>query len=154
VRPNQQPVCKCRSHPSGIHNASSSMYTPTLQTLQALTKYSQWNVAFGTPPPSASSQTSPPLRPGPPGNNFDMRAPQESPQTNYHLPTASPQSSVMQGAPSQLPPSSGYPSTNPSYVTPSMWQEVVASSFSDGLKRRWDHGNTSMQDQQMYKRAR
>ncbi|KAH3992702.1 hypothetical protein HBH98_204760 [Parastagonospora nodorum] len=95
--------------------------------------FDQWNVAFGS--------------------NFDLRA-QETPQSNYHLPSTSPQANVMQGTPSQLPPSSGYPSTNPSYVTPSMWQEVVASSFSDGLKRRWDHGSTSMPEQQMYKRAR
>ncbi|KAL5116257.1 hypothetical protein ACEQ8H_005815 [Pleosporales sp. CAS-2024a] len=115
--------------------------------------FDQWNVAFGTPPPSASSQSSPPLRQGPPDNNFDMRAPQETSHSTYHLPSNSPQSAVMQGA-SQLPTSSGYPSTNPSYVTPSMWQEVVASSFSEGLKRRWDHGSTSMADAQMYKRAR
>jgi hypothetical protein len=130
------------------------VYSSFPATSSVLTKHSQWNVAFGTPPPSASSQSSPPLRPGPPGNNFDMRAPQETPQSNYHLTSTSPQSNIMQGAPSQMPPSSGYPSTNPSYVTPSMWQEVVASSFSDGLKRRWDHGSTSMSDQQMYKRAR
>jgi hypothetical protein len=153
VHPSQPPACNCRRLHSGIPNASSSMYTPQRQPSQALTRYSQWNVAFGTPPPSASSQSSPPLRPGPPGSNFDLRA-QETPQSNYHLPSTSPQANVMQGTPSQLPPSSGYPSTNPSYVTPSMWQEVVASSFSDGLKRRWDHGSTSMPEQQMYKRAR
>ncbi|OAK93543.1 hypothetical protein IQ06DRAFT_93612 [Phaeosphaeriaceae sp. SRC1lsM3a] len=117
--------------------------------------FDQWNVAFGTPPPSATSQTSPPLRPGPPGNNnFDMRTPQDPSQSNYNLASASPQSAVMPGAASQLPPSTGYASNNPSYVTPSMWQEVVASSFPDGLKRRWDHGGSSVPDQQMYKRAR
>ncbi|KAH7087183.1 hypothetical protein FB567DRAFT_443471 [Paraphoma chrysanthemicola] len=116
--------------------------------------FDQWNVAFGTPPPSASSQSSPPLRPGPSGNNFDMRTPQDTVPPNYHLSSASPQSSTLQGTHGQLPTTSGYPSTNASYVTPTMWQEVVATTFSDGLKRRWDPGNSSMADQQMYKRAR
>lgn len=120
-----------------------------------LTFASQWNVAFGTPPPtSASSQSSPPLRPPPPGTNYDLRPPQDSTQSGYQLPNASPQSTSIHGTPSQLPPSSSYASANPSYVTPTMWQEVVASSFPDGLKRRWDHGNPSMADQSMYKRSR
>jgi hypothetical protein len=147
------PVCICRKPRNGTHNEFSSKINSDITSVNTLTQHSQWNVAFGTPPPSATSQSSPPLRQGPPGSNFDMRAPQET-QSGYHLSATSPQSNVMQGAPNQLPPSSGFPSTNPSYVTPSMWQEVVASSFPDGLKRRWDHGSASIPDQQMYKRAR
>ncbi|CAO2656691.1 Nn.00g054940.m01.CDS01 [Neocucurbitaria sp. VM-36] len=132
---------------SGIHVQESVQWNP-----QRI--FEQWNVAFGTPPPSASSQSSPPLRPPPPGNNtYDMRTPQDTTQPHYQLPNASPQSSSIHGTPSQLP-SSTYSGANPSYVTPTMWQEVVASSFPDGLKRRWDHGNPSMTDQSMYKRAR
>jgi len=117
--------------------------------------FEQWNVAFGTPPPpSVSSQSTPPLRATPSGNNYESRTPQDTTQPHYQLPNTSPQPSNMHGTPSQLVPSSTYPVTNPSYVTPSMWQEVVASSFPDGLKRRWDHDSPSMADASMYKRAR
>ncbi|KAF1997470.1 hypothetical protein P154DRAFT_280960 [Amniculicola lignicola CBS 123094] len=113
----------------------------------------QWNVAFGTPPPSALPQSSPPLRP-PPTGNYEVRTPQETHQPAYQLPNASPQSGGLQNAPPQLPPSSSYATPNVPYVTPTMWQEVVASSFPDSLKRRWDHGNPQMVDQAMYKRPR
>ncbi|KAJ4404378.1 hypothetical protein N0V91_005899 [Didymella pomorum] len=115
--------------------------------------FDQWNVAFGTPPPTASSSSSPPLRPPPSGTNYDMR-PQDSNSPNYQLSNVSPQQSAIQGPPSQLPPTSSYAAANPSYVTPTMWQEVVASSFQPGVKRGWDQGSSSMVDQSMYKRAR
>ncbi|KAF2277497.1 uncharacterized protein EI97DRAFT_375360 [Westerdykella ornata] len=116
--------------------------------------FDQWNVAFGTPAPlSASSQASPPLRP-PPAGNYEVRTPQEPNQPNYQLPTISPQPNNLQGAQPQLAPATGYPAPNTSYVTPTMWQEVVASSFPDNLKRRWDQGNPGLTDQSMYKRAR
>lgn len=66
----------------------------------------------------------------------------------------SPQSNVIPAVPSQMPPVT-YSTPGVSYVTPTMWQEVVASSYGDGLKRRWDYGNSSMDDQsQMHKRMR
>ncbi|OSS49817.1 hypothetical protein B5807_06060 [Epicoccum nigrum] len=95
--------------------------------------FDQWNVAFGT--------------------NYDMR-PQDSNSPNYQLSSVSPQQSGIQGTPGQLPPASSYAAANPSYVTPTMWQEVVASSFQPGVKRGWDQGSSSMVDQSMYKRTR
>ncbi|KAJ4985998.1 hypothetical protein SVAN01_08476 [Stagonosporopsis vannaccii] len=115
--------------------------------------FDQWNVAFGTPPPTASSSSSPPLRPPPPGTNYDMR-PQDPNSPNYQLSNVSPQQSGIQGTPGHLPPSSSYAAANPSYVTPTMWQEVVASSFQPGAKRGWEQGGPSVVDQSMYKRAR
>lgn len=95
--------------------------------------FDQWNVAFG--------------------NNYDVRPTQDTTQSTYQLPNVSPQSNSMHGTPSQMP-ASAYATPNTSYVTPTMWQEVVASSFGDGMKRRWDQGTPSMVDQSMYKRAR
>ncbi|KAF2013414.1 hypothetical protein BU24DRAFT_349768 [Aaosphaeria arxii CBS 175.79] len=132
------------------NQASMQMQEPAQWNPQRL--LDQWNVAFGTPPPSTTSQSSPPLR-APPTGNYDVRTPQEASQANYQLPNASPQSSSLQGTQGQLP-SSGYATPSVNYVTPTMWQEVVASSFSDNLKRRWDHGNTGMIDTTMYKRSR
>lgn len=80
--------------------------------------------------------------------------PQDQNSPNYQLSNVSPQQSGIQGAPGHLPPSSSYAATNPSYVTPTMWQEVVASSFQQGVKRGWEQGSSSMVDQSMYKRAR
>lgn len=154
MQPSQRQTYICRSRCNGTRSVSSSELYCITYDFQSLMPRSQWNVAFGTPPPSAPSTSSPPLRPHPPGTNYDMRAPQDTVPQNYHIPTTSPQSNTVHGPPSQVPPASSFPSTNPTYVTPTMWQEVVASSFSDGLKRRWDHGNTSMPDQTMYKRAR
>ncbi|EUC37413.1 hypothetical protein COCCADRAFT_85714 [Bipolaris zeicola 26-R-13] len=115
--------------------------------------FDQWNVAFGTPPPtSASSQSSPPLRPTPSGTSYDIRQAQEAMQPNYQMANTSPQSSHIHAASGQMPPSSTYSNPAPVYVTPTMWQEAVTSSLPDGLKRRWD-GN-SMPDQSMYKRSR
>lgn len=115
---------------------------------------SQWNVAFGTPPPSSASQSSPPLRPPPTGsNNYELRTPQDTTQPNYQMPNMSPQSSGLSGGLPGAPPASTYAPAAAPYITPTMWQEVVASSFQDGLKRRWDHGAAPM-DQSMYKRAR
>lgn len=114
----------------------------------------QWNVAFGTPPPpTTASQASPPLRP-PPTGNYEVRTPVEATPPNFSMPNVSPQSNVIQNTPNQIPASASYATPSMPYVTPTMWQEVVASSFPDNLKRRWDHGNQPMVDPAMYKRAR
>ena len=82
-----------------------------------------------------------------------MRPTQEAMQPGYQMSNTSPQASNVHTVPGQMPPASTYANAAPVYVTPTMWQEAVASSLPDGLKRRWDD-NTSMGDQSMYKRAR
>jgi len=114
----------------------------------------QWNTAFGTPPPSATTQSSPPLKPPPTGNNYELRTPiQESGQPNFQIPNVSPHSNGIQDT-QQLPTTSGYAVPNPAYVSPAMWQEVVANSYTNGAKRRWDSGHNAMVDHSPYKRAR
>ncbi|KAL5412073.1 hypothetical protein PMIN04_010030 [Paraphaeosphaeria minitans] len=117
--------------------------------------FDQWNVAFGTPPSSAT-QSSPPLRlpPTGTGNNYELRSPQDGTPSGYQIPHVSPQASGLSSAQSQVPATTTFATPTATYVTPTMWQEVVASSFQDGLKRRWDHGQAPMIDQSMYKRAR
>ncbi|KAF1837461.1 hypothetical protein BDW02DRAFT_491313 [Decorospora gaudefroyi] len=134
---------------------TSGMHVPENVQWNPQRIFDQWNVAFGTPPPtSASSQSSPPLRHHPPGTSYDMRQPQDTMQPGYQLPNTSPQSANVHGPQGQMPPSSTYANAAPVYVTPTMWQEAVASSLPDGLKRRWDHNSPSMGDQAIYKRAR
>ncbi|KAF2836339.1 hypothetical protein M501DRAFT_940292 [Patellaria atrata CBS 101060] len=116
--------------------------------------FDQWNVAFGTPPSSSTSQSSPPLRPPQPGS-YGLSAQDQSLQTYPQQATVLPQTSQVQNLHAQLPPPVSYATPTNPYVTPSMWQDVVASSFGDGLKRRWDYGNHGIMDQgQMSKRPR
>jgi hypothetical protein len=37
----------------------------------------------------------------------------------------------------------------PSFVSPSMWQESVASVYEGGLKRQWDYDGNTMVSQVM-----
>ncbi|KAF1808719.1 hypothetical protein P152DRAFT_212646 [Eremomyces bilateralis CBS 781.70] len=123
----------------------SSTGMPAVEHWNPSRIFDQWHVAFGTPTSQntndSSSQASPPLRPPPLANNaFDQRSVQEqappsvaaAPQPAYN------QAYVPQRAPGQTLASSPVQQA-PSYVTPSMWQDAVASSFS-GMKRRWDYG--------------
>lgn len=57
----------------------------------------------------------------------------------------------------QLSPSASFSSQTPqAFITPSMWRDAVASSFEDGLKRRWgDYSSAGLvDDSQPIKRAR
>ncbi|KAK1911833.1 hypothetical protein P3342_010917 [Pyrenophora teres f. teres] len=112
---------------------NSSMQLPDNAHWNPQRIFDQWNVAFG--------------------NDYDLRPAQGGMQTNYQMSNTSPSPSNVHGPPGQMPPSSTYANAAPVYVTPTMWQEAVASSLPDGLKRRWD-GNSAMADQSMYKRAR
>ncbi|KAF2400422.1 hypothetical protein EJ06DRAFT_537972 [Trichodelitschia bisporula] len=117
--------------------------------------FDQWTSAFGTPPSSTASQPSPPLR-APPAGNYDIRMTQGqaqlgqtaySPQTGY-----SPHGTHM-GLPANAP-ATTYAAPAPNFVSPTMWQDVVASSFGAGLnKRGWDYGGADTMEQ-MAKRQR
>ncbi|KAE9978515.1 hypothetical protein EG328_001425 [Venturia inaequalis] len=87
--------------------------------------FNQWNAAFGTY-----------------DANQDMSQHAYSPQSVY-----SAQSGSNMQLPTNLPaPPSAYTSAPPmptGYVTPTMWQDVVANSLvqTDGRKRVWDYGS-------------
>ena len=118
---------------------------------------SQWNTAFGTPsstmsvPAGSMSQQSPTMYTPPPISHQDLP----------HLHDAMQQHAQFQ-LPSNMPPlpqiqpplPTSYASTGHHFVSPSMWQETVASTYDPhGLKRRWDTGGSSY-DQQQVKRPR
>jgi hypothetical protein len=49
----------------------------------------------------------------------------------------------------QMPAPTSFPAFNVEYVSPSTWQDVVASSYGPRQKRRWDGGGgSSMHHQQ------
>jgi hypothetical protein len=123
--------------------------------------YSQWNVAFGMPqPPKSEQSVSPPLlhasttTPGMVLPSAGLPPSQETlihqHQTNYPTHANYPQQAPpMHGIPHQQHQQQQHPapviytpSSVDSFVTPSMWQDVVASSFP--YKRRW---NYDMQDE-------
>ncbi|KAF1992136.1 hypothetical protein K402DRAFT_322048 [Aulographum hederae CBS 113979] len=108
--------------------------------------FDQWNTAFGTPTSNPSQPPPPPqmLRQQPPstGMNPSTTAPSPTsyPRQESYSPHASnvPVASLPSNQPQ--PPQVAYAPPAAPYVTPSMWQDVVASTLGDGLKRRWQPG--------------
>ncbi len=100
---------------------------------------SQWNYTFGTPPPSHSESPDQ----GPPQNPLSV-APDvsEVPSRNSHMPVngvSGPATATRQQA--FFPPQHYSGTTMPNFVSPSMWQESVASVYEAGMKRVWDYGD-------------
>jgi hypothetical protein len=86
---------------------------------------SQWNTTFGTnPAQTASAPQATPLKLAVSGAQEIPILPELQALPNSNLPPASQQYS---GAPI------------PSFVSPSMWQESVASVYEGGLKRHWEY---------------
>ncbi|KAI9662439.1 MAG: hypothetical protein M1821_008606 [Bathelium mastoideum] len=120
--------------------------------------FDQWNTAFGTPqanPPA--TQSSPPHKSQGPTSAGFHALPQDPGQASFssvssvasgsphathmhHSPTAGNQHITYGAAPQQ------------SYVTPSMWQDVVANTLQGGQKRSWDFGSANYMDPMNQKR--
>lgn len=99
---------------------------------------SQWNSTFGTPP--ASSTTAPKsTRLNPP-----VSGAQELPEYQAGPPLS------LSANPQSLQPQQYSGPQIPSFVSPSMWQESVASVYEGGLKRQWNYD----EDNLVSKRAR
>lgn len=124
---------------------------------------SQWTTAFGTPSSTMSASVSSMNQPSqsptmytPSASGSDLphlhdAMSQQQPQ--FALPPNMVPTPQMQ-APPQAPP---YAAPSHSYVSPSMWQDTVASTYdpSGSLKRRWDMGASAyMNDQTQVKRPR
>ena len=119
---------------------------------------SQWNTAFGTPTstmsaPAGSSMTqhSPTMYTPSSVGSHDLPQLQEAMQQPFSLPSNTPLLQQMQPP----PPTSYAAAPSHPYISPSMWQETVASAYdlSGSLKRRWDMGAVSY-DQHQVKRPR
>lgn len=124
---------------------------------------SQWTTAFGTPSSTMSASVS--------SINQHSRSPtmytpsvsgSDLPHLHDAMQQQQPQFALppnMVPAPQMQPPPQAPPYAAPShsYVSPSMWQDTVASTYdpSGSLKRRWDMGASSyMNDQTQVKRPR
>lgn len=107
---------------------------------------SQWNTAFGTPSSNISVPTNSINQPSPtmytPSNtsSHDLPHLQDAMQQSiYPMPVNMAQMPQM-----SIPQASSYASVGHSFVSPSMWQDTVASTYEPGrLKRRWDMGPSS-----------
>lgn len=106
-----------------------------------LTLDSQWNTTFGTNP--AQSTSAPQVTP----LKIPISGAQEIPTLPelQNLPNAN-----LQPNPNSMPSQQYSGPAIPSFVSPSMWQESVASVYEGGLKRQhqWDY------DENVAKRAR
>ena len=119
---------------------------------------SQWNTAFGTPTSSVSatassmSQHSPTIYTQSPVPSHDLPTLHDAMQQQQHFNLTSNMPPISQLQPS-LPTS--YPSAGHSFVSPTMWQDTVASTYEPNiLKRRWNVESSYFNDQQQVKRPR
>jgi hypothetical protein len=103
-----------------------------IQYNEILTNYSStWNTTFGTPP-AAQSTSAPqqsPLKIAVSGAHEVHELPQMHALPNVNLPPGS----------QPMPPQQYSGAPIPSFVSPSMWQESVASVYEGGMKRQWDY---------------
>ncbi|KAL1835586.1 hypothetical protein VTJ49DRAFT_6437 [Mycothermus thermophilus] len=111
--------------------------------------FEQWNTSFGAPqiqpsPPSIPSQIPTTSTTGTPtstttAGSLDASSLHHHHHNTHHLPHPQHLRTTMPA----IPP---YPVAPPTFVTPAMWQESVASVYEGGLKRSWDYD--SQQGQQ------
>jgi hypothetical protein len=95
---------------------------------------SRWNTTFGTvPAASTSAPQQTPLKHSPSGAQEIPQLPELHSVSDMN---------VSPGAHS-LPPQQYSGAPIPSFVSPSMWQESVASVYEGGLKRNWDYADGS-----------
>ncbi|KAH8596590.1 hypothetical protein B0O99DRAFT_509596 [Bisporella sp. PMI_857] len=109
--------------PSGVPMADPSGWNPAVI-------FDRWNTTFGTTPASHSdpAPNTLPLKHSAPGA-------QEIPSVPDGLPSTV---NLTQGT-HPMPPQQYSGAPIPSFVSPSMWQESVASVYEGGLKRHWDY---------------
>ena len=147
------PACKCKISPSnGIHREFSSEPTNLIHfhfpsTIITDSKFlSQWNTAFGAPVAAAATAQAPMPQPLPISNaNCDTHEAQSANYATYnHTPTVLNYSTLLPQVPNEMPQQTNFMPPHQTYITPSMWQDAVASTYGDGLKRRWDSVPTEM----------
>ncbi|KAL2052535.1 hypothetical protein ABVK25_007095 [Lepraria finkii] len=123
--------------------------------------FSSWNTAFGLPATVMASATTPmPQQSSPPlfppsslsSAMSSLQTHQLYPEQSFSMPSDIPSLSRVQTAPQQP----AYASPAPSFVTPSMWRDTVASTYDPGaLKRRhWDTDSDFVNNPGQVKRPR
>ncbi|KAF2234490.1 hypothetical protein EV356DRAFT_446659 [Viridothelium virens] len=120
--------------------------------------FDQWNTAFGTSSTNGSAtQSSPPHKaPGPTSAGF-ATLPQDPSQPSFSsvssVGSGSPHGSQMHHSPTPGNQRIAYGAApQQSYVTPTMWQDVVAGTLQGGQKRSWDYSNPAYMDPMAQKR--
>ena len=97
---------------------------------------STWNTTFGTPP-SAQTTSAPSQQPS---LKISVSGAPEPPS----LPDIQSLPNVSLPPGGQMPPHQYSGAPMPSFVSPSMWQESVASVYENGLKRHWDYDDNNV----------
>lgn len=109
--------------PSGVPMADPSSWNPSRI-------FDQWNSTFGTNPTQSTSAPQPtPLKLAVSGAHEIPTLPELQALPNSNMPPAS----------QSMPPQQYSGAPIPSFVSPSMWQESVASVYEGGLKRHWEY---------------
>jgi len=77
------------------------------------------------------------------GSSQEYEIAQDMSHQPYSPHAMSPESGHVPVTP-QMPAPTSFPGFNVEYVSPSTWQDVVASSYGPRLKRRWEGAPDSM----------
>ncbi|MCJ1341560.1 hypothetical protein MMC09_006856 [Bachmanniomyces sp. S44760] len=118
---------------------------------------SQWNTAFGTTPVNSNitntvTQSSPTVYTPSSISSHDLPHLQDAMLQQQAYPLQQQATPLTHLQRSQT---NSYTSTSPSFVSPSMWQDTVASTFDPGgLKRRWNPASSYFGEPTMNKRSK
>lgn len=140
VPTNQMGSDQSTWNPTRIFEYGSRMLEPKVKS-ETNEMNSQWDTAFGTPSNAISGsaqampQPSPPLYTPTPISSHDLPPLHDNIQHQQYM-----------IASSMAPPTHALPisqqnsfTSAPAFISPSMWQDTVASTYDPGgLKRRWD----------------
>ena len=145
----------------GIRLASSSESDPYEYFIATANCHvqSQWNTAFGTPSTRivavAAPGSQPPL--SSPANAASTQGPLDIPRLNEEQQQSYQFAASMAPLPQvqQVSQPASYHQFEPSFVSPSMWRDTVASTYDPGgLKRRWDVRSSFVGDPMQTNRSR
>ena len=155
-RPHQQVPSTMRSDQSAWNPTRLFEYGSHSSKVEDSTNQSnsQWNTAFPAGPIAAPAnpmpQPSPPLYTPPSLDSHDLPPLHDAMQQNQQYPIP-----ASMAPPPQIQTVQSYTSNGPSFVSPSMWQDTVASTYDPGgLKRRWDMDSSYGSDPMQMKRPR
>jgi hypothetical protein len=96
----------------------------------------QWNTTFGTPAQSDPNPVSP-------ASSLNMSSSSGAPEVPTIDDVHAVNSSLSAGSQHSIPPHQYAAAPVPTFITPAMWQQSVASVYEGGLKRSWDYDGTT-----------
>ncbi|PTB74556.1 hypothetical protein M440DRAFT_1440022 [Trichoderma longibrachiatum ATCC 18648] len=115
---------------------SQNMALPEQPAWNPAKIFEQWNTTFGTPAQSDPNPVSP-------ASSLNMSSSSGAPEVPTIDDVHAVNSSLSAGSQHSIPPHQYAAAPVPTFITPAMWQQSVASVYEGGLKRSWDYDGTT-----------